>query len=84
MDDSRIPQKIMEECSGGRCPMGKPRGRWEAVVWSYAVDLLQIRNWKAAARKTEGWRKEIGEAVAQNATLTEEGETVTVSERLFI
>ena len=63
--------------------MGKPRGRWEAVVWSYAVDLLQIRNWKAAARKTAGGRKELGEAMSQNSTLTEEGETVTVSEILF-
>ena len=27
--------------------------------------MLQIRNWKVAARKTEGWRKEIGEAMAR-------------------
>jgi hypothetical protein len=29
------------------------------------LELLQIRNWKAAAGKTEGWRKEIGEATAR-------------------
>ena len=43
--------------------MGKPRGRWEVAVWKDAVDLLQIRNWKLAARKAEVWMKEIGEAM---------------------
>jgi hypothetical protein len=37
--------------------MGKPRGRWDDDVWSDAVDLLQIRNWKAAARKGVGGRR---------------------------
>jgi hypothetical protein len=27
--------------------------------------LLQTRHWKAAARKAEGWMKEIGEAIAR-------------------
>jgi hypothetical protein len=30
-----------------------------------AVDLVHIRNWKAAARRREGWRKVIGEAIAR-------------------
>jgi hypothetical protein len=29
------------------------------------VDLLQTRRWKAAARKVEGWMKEIGVAIAR-------------------
>lgn len=44
--------------------MGKPRNRWKDAVWRETLKLLQIRNWKAAAGKTEGWRKEIGEAMA--------------------
>jgi hypothetical protein len=32
-------------------PVGKPSGRWEDAVWRDAVDLFQIRNWQAAARK---------------------------------
>jgi hypothetical protein len=42
-----------------------PRGRWEDAVWREALELLQIRNWKAAAGKTEGWRKEMVEAKAR-------------------
>jgi hypothetical protein len=30
-----------------------------------AVDLLQMWGWKVAAKKREGWRKEIGEAMAR-------------------
>ena len=41
--------------------MGKPGNRCDAVIRRDAVDLLHIRNWKAAGRKTEGWRNEIVE-----------------------
>jgi hypothetical protein len=33
------------------------------AVWRDAVDLLQVLDWKAVARKTGNWRKEIGEAI---------------------
>jgi len=33
--------------------VGKPRGRWEDAVWKEDLELLQIRNWKAAAGKKE-------------------------------
>jgi hypothetical protein len=55
----------MGRCFGGRRPVGKPRGRWEDTVTRVTVDLLQIRNWKATARKRKGWRKEIEEAMNQ-------------------
>jgi len=29
------------------------------------VDFLQTRYWQAAAKKAEGWVKEIGEAIAR-------------------
>jgi len=45
--------------------VGKPRNRWKDAVWREALNLLQIRNWKAAAGKTKGWRKESGEAMAR-------------------
>ena len=45
--------------------MGRPRGRWRVAVLKDGVDLLQTRHWKAAARKAEGWMKEIGEAIAR-------------------
>jgi hypothetical protein len=51
--------------------VGKSRNRWKDDVWREALELLQIRNWKAIARKTEAWRKEIGEAMArQGAEVT--------------
>ena len=37
--------------------MKKDIGRWKDDVWRGAVDLLQILNWKAAARRREGRRK---------------------------
>ena len=45
--------------------MGKPRNRWKDAVLMETLKLLYIRNWKAAAGKTEDWRKEIGEAMAR-------------------
>jgi hypothetical protein len=45
--------------------VGKPRGRWEGAVRRDAVDLLAIRNWKAAAGNRAGWRKKLGEAMAR-------------------
>jgi len=35
-------------------------------VFGEAVDLFQIRNWKAASTKSEGWSKVVGEDMAQN------------------
>jgi hypothetical protein len=37
---------------------------WEIATWKDAIEFCQIRNWKAPARNSEGWRKEIGEAMA--------------------
>jgi hypothetical protein len=52
-------------CFGERKSVGKPRNRWKDAVWMEALKLLQIRNWKAAAGKLEGWWKVIGEAMAR-------------------
>jgi hypothetical protein len=59
---SRISRKMMRRYFGRRWPVGEPRSRWEGAVWTDAVDLLQIRKWRATAKKREGWRKVIGEA----------------------
>jgi hypothetical protein len=45
--------------------VGRPRNRWEDVIQRGAANLLRIRNWKAAARDKEEWRKKIGEAMAR-------------------
>lgn len=37
---------------GGKRSLGKPRNRWGDAVWKDAADLLQVLDWKAAARKT--------------------------------
>jgi hypothetical protein len=64
MDDSLIPQKAVRERFGRRMPLGELRGRWENAVWRDAIDLLHIQYWKVATKR-EGWRKEIGEAMAR-------------------
>jgi hypothetical protein len=38
--------------TGGRRPVGKPRGRLKDAVLGDTVSLLQTRNWEAALRKT--------------------------------
>ena len=56
----------MEWVFGGGTPVGKPRGGWNGAVWGAAVNMLQIRKWKAVASKRGGWRKEIGKATARS------------------
>jgi hypothetical protein len=65
MDYSHILKKAIGGRFGGRRSVGKPRGGWKGGVWNDAIVSFQIRNWKAAERKKEYWRKEIGEAAAQ-------------------
>jgi len=45
--------------------VGEPRGRWNGAVWRVAVNMLQIRKWKAVVSKRAGWRKEIGKRVEE-------------------
>jgi hypothetical protein len=47
----------------GRRPVGKPRIKWEYVVWWECVNSLQIRKWMAGVKNIEGRGKEIGVAV---------------------
>jgi hypothetical protein len=42
--------------------VGRPQNRWEDAIQRDATNLLQIWNWKAAARNE--WRKKVGEAIA--------------------
>jgi hypothetical protein len=44
--------------------VGRPRNRWEDVIQRDEANLLRIRNWKAAPRDKEEWRKKVGEAMA--------------------
>jgi hypothetical protein len=43
----------------------KPTRRWEDAVPRIAVHLLQEWNCSVAARKGDGWSKELGEAKAR-------------------
>jgi len=54
MDDSCIPQTVMEGCCRGRRPVAKPRGKKESAVWSDVTDLLQTLKWKVWRRLQEG------------------------------
>jgi hypothetical protein len=40
--------------------VGKPRRRWEAAVWTNAVVLIQIPDWKVASRSREVWVRRSG------------------------
>jgi hypothetical protein len=62
---SSYSQKVMGRYFGDRRPLWKPRHGWENVVGKNALELLHIRDWKAAARRRECRRKVIGEAVVR-------------------
>jgi hypothetical protein len=64
MEEDRIP-KVPGSCYGREKPVGRQRNRWEDVIQRDAANLLHIRNWKAAARGKEEWRKKVGEAMAR-------------------
>jgi hypothetical protein len=63
MEQHRIPKKVLGTCFGGGRPVGKPRNKRADVIQRDAANLLRIRNWKAAARDEEEWRKKVGEAM---------------------
>jgi hypothetical protein len=64
MGNSCNLQKVTGGSFRRRNPMGKPTGRWKNAVWRDDIYLLQIWNWKLAAKKRECWRKKTGEAMA--------------------
>jgi hypothetical protein len=47
---NRIPKQIMEGSCEGRKLLGKLRNRWEDRSWKDATKLLNIKNWRTAAR----------------------------------
>ena len=55
---------IMGRYFGGLRPVGQPRSRRKVAVWRDDVDLFQIQDWNAAARKRECWSEKLGEATA--------------------
>ena len=59
---ARVLNEVIDLVRSFVCALygGKPSSRWKD-----AADWLQLRDWKAAARSREGWRKEIGEAMAR-------------------
>jgi hypothetical protein len=59
---------------GGCCRGRRPVGRKESAVWRDVRDLLQILNWKVAARYGEGCRKVIwgGHSTKTRQSTTEE------------
>jgi len=52
MDDSRISRKNNGRMLQKHKACGTAKTRWVTAVWSVAVDLLEIQNWKVAQRKT--------------------------------
>jgi hypothetical protein len=65
MEQHRIPKMVLGSRFGGGRPVGRPRNRWEDIIQRDAGSLLQIRNWKAAARDKEEKRNNVGEAMAR-------------------
>jgi len=45
--------------------VGKPRTRWENVVWRDPSQILGIRGWRRRAEDKEEWRRLLREARAQ-------------------
>jgi len=46
MEDERIPIKVLNRKFHITRPVGKPRTRWEDVVWRDTSQILGIRGWR--------------------------------------
>jgi hypothetical protein len=46
MEDERIPIKVLNGKFHITRPVGKPRTRWEDVVWRDTSQTLGIRGWR--------------------------------------
>jgi len=51
------PQESNGRMFGGRKTLGKQRSGWEDAVWRYAINLLQVRDRKAARKREVGGRR---------------------------
>jgi len=65
MEDKRIPKKVLNGKFHNARPVGKPRARWEDVVWRDTPQILGIRGWRRRAEDREEWRRLPREARAQ-------------------
>jgi len=50
---------------GGSRPVEKRAGRWKYAVRRDAIELFELRNWKAEARMRDGWRNGIRETMTR-------------------
>jgi hypothetical protein len=64
MDNTRIPEKIVNGKLHGRRPVGRPQLRWDDIRRDCSV-LLNIRGWRRLAGDRDIWRRTTEEARAQ-------------------
>jgi hypothetical protein len=64
MDNSRIPNKVLDLKFHGRSHVGRPRLRWEDNIRRDSL-LLNIREWRRRAGDRDIWRGTIEEARAR-------------------
>ena len=57
MEEQGMPRKLLEGEIYGTRRRGRPKLRWQDGVASDARTMLGIRNWKAAARDRDNWRR---------------------------
>jgi len=63
--DERILKKALNGKFHNTWLVGKPRTRWEGVVWRDTSQFLGIRGWRRRAEDREEWRRLLREVMAQ-------------------
>jgi len=66
MEGERISKKVLNGKFHNTRPVGKPRTKWEFIIWRDISQILGIRGWKRQAEDREDGRHLLRDARAQN------------------
>jgi len=64
-EDETIPKKVPNGKFHNTRPVGKPRTKWEFIVWRNISQILGIRGWKRQAEDRDDGRHLLRDARAQ-------------------
>ena len=73
MAGERIPEKVLNGKFQNQRLVGKPRTRWEDVIWMDTSQILGIQGWQRRAEDREEWRHLLRDARPRRGCSTIDG-----------